>query len=176
MTGLILHCKSTSSGWAQSGHNISQKNVISHPPHPAGHQAQYGGVRLHGLRVGRHGTSIVWQDDKWSEQWVRQPRTRGFRRSRTSIQETGAIRLKTTSSTLSPSTRKPDRMSRSNSFFFRSCWSWVSHSASNSRECDGGCRHHTHLYARQTHIFLVRTSQCTIHSTLPTWAHRIASR
>ena len=32
-----------------------------------------------------------------------------FRRSRTSIQETGASRLKTTSSTLSPSTRKSDR-------------------------------------------------------------------
>ena len=37
------------------------------------------------------------------------------------------------------------------------------------------CRHHTYLYARRR-TFLSRTSQCTTHSTLPMWAHRIGSR
>ena len=36
--------------------NISQKNIISHPLHPAGHQAQHGGVRLRGAKVGTNGT------------------------------------------------------------------------------------------------------------------------
>ena len=37
----------------------TQKNIISHPPHPAGHQTQHGGVRLHGLRAGKNGTITV---------------------------------------------------------------------------------------------------------------------
>ena len=45
-----------------------------------------------------------------------------FRRSQTSIQETGSSRLKTTSSTLSPSTRKSDRSFVLVRFFpYRSC-------------------------------------------------------
>ena len=39
----------------------------------------------------------------------------------------------------------------------------------------GRCRHHTYLYARRRTFFLVRTSQCTIHSlirTLPMLSHR----
>ena len=38
-----------------------------------------------------------------------------------------------------------------------------------------GCRHHTYLYARRRTFFLVRTSQCTMHSlirTLPMLSHR----
>ena len=51
-----------------------------------------------------------WQDDTWSEQWQSETTSNSrFQGSRTSIQETGASRLKTTSSTLSPSTRKSDR-------------------------------------------------------------------
>ena len=36
--------------------HISQKNIISRPLHPAGHQAQHGGVRLRGAKVGTNGT------------------------------------------------------------------------------------------------------------------------
>ena len=32
-------------------------------------KAQHGGVRLHGLRVGRLGIKHNWQDDKWCEKW-----------------------------------------------------------------------------------------------------------
>ena len=56
ITELILHCKSTLSGSAQFVQNTSQKNIISHPLHPGGHQAQHGGVRLRGAKVGPHGT------------------------------------------------------------------------------------------------------------------------
>ena len=56
ITELILHCQSTLSGSAQFAQNTSQKNIISHPLHPGGHQAQHGGVRLRGAKVGTHGT------------------------------------------------------------------------------------------------------------------------
>ena len=58
VTRLMLHCKSSLSGWAQSGTNISQKNIISHPPHPAGHQHP-GGAHLHGLQTGKDGINKV---------------------------------------------------------------------------------------------------------------------
>ena len=41
------------------GQNNLQKNIHSHHPLPAGHQAQHGGVRLHGLSIGKNGTSTV---------------------------------------------------------------------------------------------------------------------
>ena len=44
------------SGSAQFVQNTSQKNIISHPLHPGGHQAQHGGDRLRGAKVGTHGT------------------------------------------------------------------------------------------------------------------------
>ena len=41
-------------------HQSGQKNVHSHHPlFPAGHQTPHGGVRLHGLRVGRRGISTI---------------------------------------------------------------------------------------------------------------------
>ena len=50
---LILHCKDTLSGPVLIGLNISQKDVLSHPPLlPAGHQVHPGGARLDGLRTG----------------------------------------------------------------------------------------------------------------------------
>ena len=63
-------------------------------------------------------------------------------------------------------------------FFLQKLLNLRSHSAkSNSRECDGKCKHHTYLCA-QKHIFLVRTSQNTIHTlirTVPMCTHRIGS-
>ena len=35
----------------------------------AGHQAQHGGVRLHGLKSWQKWHPQKWQDDKWSDQW-----------------------------------------------------------------------------------------------------------
>ena len=40
ITRWIVHCKGTVSGWAQIGQHISPKNIISHLPHPAGHQTK----------------------------------------------------------------------------------------------------------------------------------------
>ena len=41
-------------------HQLGQKNVHSHHPLlPAGHHTPHGGVRLHGLRVGRRGISTI---------------------------------------------------------------------------------------------------------------------
>ena len=60
MTVLIFHCKGylewLSTNWAE---HFAEKTSSANPPHPAGHRAQHGGVRLHGLRDGRDGTSTV---------------------------------------------------------------------------------------------------------------------
>ena len=100
-TEMTLHYKSTWNGWAWIGRNNLQnrksQNAHNHRHPRAGHQAQHGGVRLHGLKVGRNGT-----------------RTGG---KTTNGQNTGEIRqhrsnsswkqnVQTTSSTLSPSTGK----------------------------------------------------------------------
>ena len=58
ITRLTLHCNSTLTGWAQIRKNISQKNIISHSAHPAGHQHP-GGAHLHGLRTGKDGINKV---------------------------------------------------------------------------------------------------------------------
>ena len=93
-----------------------------------------------------------------------------FQRSRISIQATGATRLKTRSSTLSPTTSKSDRMPRLvliSFIFLKKSWIWVSHSArSNSRECDGRCKHHTNLYARRRTFFSCALHSAPIHTAL----------
>ena len=88
-----------------------------------------------------------------------------------SIQETGANRLRTTSSTLSPSTDCSLINRKSDCSFFLPFPAQVAESEFRTRPvttavgATGWCKHHTYLYA-QTHNFLVRTSQCTIHAAL----------
>ena len=100
----------------QNAHNHHRR----HHHLQAGHQAQHGGVRLHGLKSWQKWHPHSWQDDKWSEQMVNETTSNSRSlRSPNSIQETGATRLKTTSSTLSPSTSKSDCSLVS--IFYRCC-------------------------------------------------------
>ena len=90
-----------------------------------------------------------------------------FQKSRTSIQESGAGRLKTTSSTLSPSTGTSDS-SLVLMFFAEVAESeFRTQRVATVVSATESCRHHTYLYARErvfflalTHIiFLARTAQ-----------------
>ena len=131
--------------------------IPTHPPLPAGHQAQHGGVRLHGLRVGRDGTSTVGRtthgQKKW---WVGQSRTRVFEE----VEQATKKLVRADSRRQAPRCHHQPESLTAVLFFYRSCWIWISHSASgNSREYDGRCGHHTYLYARRRTFF-----SCTHHS------------
>ena len=86
-------------------------------------------------------------------------------RVRSSTRKLGAVALSRTSN--SSKTTSPDNHLESffcRKFFYRSCWDWVSHSASsNSRECDGGVdTMPTQLHA-DTHFSRTRSTMHASH-------------
>ena len=117
--------------------NTSQKNIISHPPHPDGHQAHHGVVHLRPLRAGRNGISTVGRTiNGQSNNGRNNLELAFFKEVAQNMQETGSSRPKTTSSTLSPTTRKSESVPRfvPIKYLYRSCWIWVSHSASTNQQ------------------------------------------
>ena len=104
-----------------------------------------------------------------------------FQRSRMSIQETGAGRLKTTSSTLSPSTKKSDRMCR---LFPIICFTEVAESELRTQpgatavSATGGVNTKPTCTRADAHF---SRAHLTVHSSystapFPMWEHRIGSR
>ena len=121
-----------------------------------------------------------WQDDKMVTAMVSETTSNSrFHSSRTSIQETGACRVKTTSSTLSPSTRKSDRSLVPIIFLTEVAESEIRTQPVATAVSATGCVDTTLSCSREDAHFSEGThhsAQFIQHCTFPKWAHRIDSR
>ena len=111
ITRLVTHCKSTLCGWAKVGQNIWQENIISRDPHPVGPQVHLGALVFMDFGMANMASTQLagWETViamvsgiTWNLCFTELGRATRW---------LALIRLKTTSSKLSPANRKSDRMS-----------------------------------------------------------------